>query len=117
VIMGACTFAHEDDYEKINERHRGGLLVIDSPNEFEIEEAIMETKPDLFLTGLKEKYLIRKMGVPTVNSHSYEKGPYAGFTGFVNFARDIYQGIYAPVWKFQDGITPPGMPERGGDAP
>jgi nitrogenase molybdenum-iron protein alpha chain len=115
VIMGACTFAHEDDYEKINERHRGGLLVIDAPNEFEIEEAIMELKPDLFLTGLKEKYLIRKMGIPTVNSHSYEKGPYAGFTGFVNFARDIYQGIYAPVWKFQDGIAPSGARDAGGE--
>lgn len=113
VIMGACTFAHDDDYEKINERHKGGMLVIDAPNEFEIEEAIMDLKPDLFLTGLKEKYLIRKMGIPTVNSHSYEKGPYAGFAGFVNFARDIYQGIYAPVWKFQDGIAAPGGRAQG----
>jgi nitrogenase molybdenum-iron protein alpha chain len=22
----------------------------------------------------------------------------------VNFARDIYQGIYAPVWRFQGGL-------------
>jgi nitrogenase molybdenum-iron protein alpha chain len=109
VVMGACTFAHEDDYEKINTRHKGGILMIDAPNEFEIEESIMETKPDIFLTGLKEKYLIRKMGVPTVNSHSYEKGPYAGFSGLINFARDIYQGIYAPVWKFQNGIVKPVM--------
>ena len=75
----------------------------------------MDLKPDLFLTGLKEKYLIRKMGIPTVNSHSYEKGPYAGFTGFVNFARDIYQGIYAPVWKFQDGIASSNARDAGGE--
>lgn len=104
VIAGACTFAHEDDYEKINARHKGGILIIDAPNEFEIEEMLVALKPDLFLTGLKEKYLARKMGIPTVNSHSYEKGPYAGFAGMVNFARDIYQGIYAPVWRFQDGL-------------
>ncbi|MQL52904.1 nitrogenase component I subunit alpha [Desulfofundulus thermobenzoicus] len=104
VVAGACTFAHEDDYEKINARAKAGMLVIDAPNEFEIEEMLLETKPDLFLTGLKEKYLGRKMGIPTVNSHSYEKGPYAGFIGMINFARDIYQGIYAPVWKFQWGI-------------
>jgi nitrogenase molybdenum-iron protein alpha chain len=100
VVAGACTFAHEDDYEKINARHPGGMLVIDAPNEYEIEEMLEEYKPDLFLTGLKEKYIGRKMGIPTVNSHSYEKGPYAGFAGMVNFARDIYEGIYAPVWKF-----------------
>ena len=104
VVSGACTFAHEDDYEKINARHKGGILVIDAPNEFELEEMLMRCKPDLFLTGLKEKYLARKMGIPTVNSHSYEKGPYAGFAGMINFARDIYQGIYAPVWRFQNGM-------------
>jgi nitrogenase molybdenum-iron protein alpha chain len=104
VIAGACTFAHEDDYRKINDRHKGGILMIDAPNEFELEEMLMEYKPDLFLTGLKEKYLTRKMGIPTVNSHSYEKGPYAGFFGMVNFARDIYQGLYAPVWKYQNGL-------------
>ncbi|GAW93886.1 nitrogenase component I subunit alpha [Calderihabitans maritimus] len=100
VVACACTFAHEDDYEKINVRAKDGVLVIDNPNEYEIEEMLDTYKPDLFLTGLKEKYLARKMGVPTVNSHSYEKGPYAGYAGFVNFARDIYQAVYAPVWKF-----------------
>jgi len=104
VVSGACTFAHDDDYEKINARHNGGILVIDAPNEFELEEMLMRCKPDLFLTGLKEKYLARKMGIPTVNSHSYEKGPYAGFAGMINFARDIYQGMYAPVWQFQNGM-------------
>ncbi len=100
VVFSMCTFAHEDDYEKINARSKDGLFVVDNPNEFEIEECREKFKPDLFLTGLKEKYLCRKLGVPTVNSHSYEKGPYACFRGMVNFARDIYQGVYAPVWKF-----------------
>ncbi len=100
VVFSMCTFAHEDDYEKINARSKNGLFVVDNPNEFEIEECLEKFKPDLFLTGLKEKYLCRKLGVPTVNSHSYEKGPYACFRGMVNFARDIYQGVYAPVWKF-----------------
>ncbi len=100
VVFSMCTFAHEDDYEKINARSKDGVFVVDNPNEFEIEECLEKFKPDLFLTGLKEKYLCRKLGVPTVNSHSYEKGPYACFRGMVNFARDIYQGVYAPVWKF-----------------
>lgn len=99
VVALMTTFGHSDDYVKINERAKPGALVIDNPNEFEIEEMIETCKPDLFLTGLKEKYLVRKFGVPTLNSHSYEKGPYAGFRGFVNFARDIYQAVCAPVWK------------------
>ncbi len=102
VVFAMCTFAHEDDYEKINRRAKDGLFIVDNPNEFEIEECLEKFKPDLFLTGLKEKYLARKLGIPTVNSHSYEKGPYACFRGFINFARDIYQGVYAPVWKLID---------------
>ncbi len=100
VVFCMCTFAHQDDYQKINARARDGVLVIDNPNEFEIEEALHTYTPDVFLCGLKERYLTRKFGITTVNSHSYDKGPYAGFRGLINFARDIYEGIYAPVWKF-----------------
>ncbi len=99
VVACMTTFGHKDDYEKIVARLKPGALVIDNPNEFEIEEMIERCKPDLFLTGLKEKYLVRKFGVPTLNSHSYEKGPYAAFRGFINFARDIYQALCAPIWK------------------
>jgi len=98
-VACAMTFGHDDDYEKLNARAKDGILVIDNPNEFEIEEMLVTYKPDLFLCGLKEKYLARKMGISTINSHSYEKGPYAGYEGFVNFARDLYQAVYAPVWK------------------
>ncbi len=99
VVACLTTFGHTDDYQKIVERVKPGTLVIDNPNEFEIEEMIEKTQPDLFLTGLKEKYLVRKFGVATLNSHSYECGPYSGFRGLVNFARDIYQAVAAPVWK------------------
>ncbi len=98
VVACMTTFGHREDYEKIVQRVKPGTLIIDNPNEFEIEEMIETCRPDLFLTGLKEKYLIRKFGVPTLNSHSYEAGPYAGFRGMVNFARDIYQAVCAPVW-------------------
>jgi len=47
---------------------------------------------------LKERYLFRKYGVPTINSHSYEQGPYAAYRGFVNFARDIYKAACHPIW-------------------
>lgn len=100
VVALASTFGHEDDYQKINARARGGVLVIDNPNELELEEVIETYRPDLFMTGLKEKYLSLKMGVPSLNSHSYEDGPYAAFRGLLNFARDIYKAIYAPVWRW-----------------
>ena len=101
--VACCTFSHDDDYEKLNiNLKRAGIkdvLVIDSPNEPELEEAAELYKPDFMLIGLKERYLFRKFGIPTINSHSYEEGPYAGFRGFVNFARDIYKAVCHPIWN------------------
>ncbi len=102
-VAACCTFAHEDDYEKMNlNLKKAGLkdvLVIDAPNEPELEEVAELYNPDFMLVGLKERYLFRKYGIPTINSHSYEQGPYAGFRGFVNFARDIYKAVCHPIWK------------------
>ena len=37
--------------------------------------------------------------------HSYDYiGPYTGFEGFVQFAKDIDMSVNSPTWKF---ITPP----------
>lgn len=101
-VVACTTFGHEEDYEKLNRNLKKaglkGVLVIDGPNELELEEAIHRFKPDFILTGLKERYLFRKYGIPTINSHSYEQGPYAAYRGFVNFARDIYKAACHPIW-------------------
>jgi nitrogenase molybdenum-iron protein alpha chain len=37
--------------------------------------------------------------------HSYDySGPYAGFRGALNFARDITMGMTTPAWSF---VNPP----------
>ena len=97
-IAAATTFGHEEDYAKICERVKDGTIVIDNPNSIELEEILTELKPDIFISGLKEKYLAYKLGIPFINGHSYEKGPYAVYSGFLNFARDVEKSIFAPVW-------------------
>ncbi len=105
VIGAATTFGHTDDYEKIVERIGDGALVIDNPNSLELKEILVKYKPDLFISGLKEKFLAHKHGVPFVNGHAYENGPYAAYSGFVNFARDMDMTINHPAWKLIEGRT------------
>ena len=60
------------------------------------------------MAGVKEKYLAHKLGVPCILIHSYENGPYMGFEGFVNLAKDMYSYIYNPIWRmleFEDEPT------------
>ena len=78
-----------------------GSIVVDDLNQFEKEEFIKELKPDIFFSGIKDKYTIQKGGVLSRQLHSYDySGPYAGFKGAVNFGRDVTMGIYTPAWGF-----------------
>ncbi len=82
-----------------------GSIVVDDINHYEIDEFIKVLKPDIFCAGIKEKYQIHKMGVFSKQLHSYDySGPYAGFRGAANFARDIAMGLTAPVWNM---VQPP----------
>ena len=76
-------------------------VIVDDLNEYEQEQFIKELKPDIFFTGIKDKYTIQKGGVLSRQLHSYDySGPYAGFKGAVNFGRDVTRGIYTPAWGF-----------------
>jgi nitrogenase molybdenum-iron protein alpha chain len=78
----------------------GGTLIIDDISHVELERLILDFRPDLICSGIKDKYVIEKFGVPSKQLHNYDySGPYAGFKGAVNFARDIDMLINNPAWK------------------
>lgn len=80
-------------------------VIIDDLNHYETETFIKILKPDMFFSGIKDKYLVQKMGVMAKQLHSYDySGPYAGFKGALNFARDVEAGMFTPAWKY---VTPP----------
>ena len=77
-----------------------GAMVIDDISHFEMEKAIEYFKPAVFCAGIKEKYAVQKMGVPLKQLHSYDYGgPYAGFSGAINFYREIDRMINSKVWQ------------------
>jgi len=94
-----------EQYKGMIREMKKGAMVVDDFNHFETEELLKYYKPDLFFSGIKDKYVIQKSGVVSRQMHSYDyKGPYAGFKGAVNFARDVTMSIYTPAWGF---VTPP----------
>lgn len=77
-----------------------GTLIIDDISHAELEKLILKYKPDLVCSGIKDKYVIEKFGVPSKQLHNYDySGPYAGFRGAVNFAREIDMMIHNRAWK------------------
>jgi len=79
---------------------RDGAMVIDDVSHWETEKLIEHYKPDVFCAGIKEKYVVQKMGVPMKQLHSYDYGgPYAGFRGAINFYRDIDMMVNSSIWS------------------
>ncbi len=75
-------------------------VVYDDASEFEMEQFVEVLKPDLVGSGIKEKYVFQKMGLPFRQMHSWDySGPYHGYKGFPIFARDIDMAINSPTWK------------------
>ncbi len=77
-----------------------GNIVVDDINHYEMEQFMKILNPDIFASGIKEKYVIHKMGKLSKQLHSYDySGPFAGFKGAVIFARDIAMGLTTPAWS------------------
>ena len=74
-------------------------LIYDDVTGYEFEEFVKRVKPDLVGSGIKEKYVFQKMGVPFRQMHSWDySGPYHGYDGFAIFARDMDMTINNPCW-------------------
>jgi nitrogenase molybdenum-iron protein alpha chain len=92
------------DYDGMMTEMKKSTLVIDDISHHEIEKLIELYKPDIIGSGVKDKYVIEKFGVPCKQLHSYDySGPYAAFTGAANFYREVDRMIHTKVWRL---VTP-----------
>ncbi len=100
VVGSGYEFAHGDDYDRTSPEMPDATVIYDDVSEHEFERFVHELKPDLVGSGIKEKYLFQKMGVPFRQMHSWDySGPYHGYLGFPVFARDVDMAVNSPTWK------------------
>ena len=90
-----------DDYDGLMPEMKSGTLTIDDISEHELNVLMKMWKPDIICCGIKEKYGIQKRGIPSKQLHSYDYGgPYAGFSGAINFYQDIDRMVNSPIWGY-----------------
>ncbi len=100
VVGTGYEFGHNDDYERTFKDADKATLIYDDVTGFEFEEFIKKIKPDLIGSGVKEKYIFQKMGIPFRQMHSWDySGPYHGYDGFAVFARDMDMTLNNPCWS------------------
>jgi nitrogenase molybdenum-iron protein alpha chain len=99
VIGTGYEFAHKDDYDRTFPEMKESTIIYDDATEHELDEFVKRLKPDLVGSGIKEKYVFQKQGVPFRQMHSWDySGPYHGYEGFPIFARDMDIAINSPTW-------------------
>ncbi len=99
VVGTGYEFGHNDDYDRTTKEMGNATLIYDDVTGYEFEEFVKKVKPDLIGSGIKEKYIFQKMGVPFRQMHSWDySGPYHGYDGFAIFARDMDMTLNNPCW-------------------
>ncbi|BCK87054.1 nitrogenase molybdenum-iron protein alpha chain [Sideroxyarcus emersonii] len=105
VVGTGYEFAHNDDYDRTIKEMGNATLLYDDVTGLEFEEFVKKVKPDLVGSGIKEKFIFQKMGVPFRQMHSWDySGPYHSYDGFAIFARDMDMTLNNPCWS---KLTPP----------
>ncbi|MBT3029103.1 MAG: nitrogenase molybdenum-iron protein alpha chain [Candidatus Thiodiazotropha sp. (ex Ctena orbiculata)] len=100
VVGTGYEFAHNDDYDRTIKDMGNATLIYDDVTGYEFEEFVKKIKPDLIGSGIKEKYIFQKMGIPFRQMHSWDySGPYHGYDGFAIFARDMDMTLNNPCWS------------------
>ncbi|NPA39760.1 MAG: oxalate:formate antiporter [Thermodesulfobacteria bacterium] len=97
VELGASIFAKEVDHEEAKPivKH-----LTDNPGDDELERVFSLIKPDVVFINTRHQWQPVKLGIPVISfPQPSERGPYAGYTGMINFAKQLYSVINAPVWR------------------
>ncbi|WP_310602091.1 nitrogenase component I subunit alpha [Anaerosporobacter sp.] len=90
-----------NDYEGMFAGMEKGSIIADDLNHFETEEFMKALKPDVFFSGIKDKFVVQKAGMLSRQIHSYDyQGPYTCFQGAARFGHDLVMGLYVPAWSY-----------------
>ena len=99
VVVGSQTGTKED-YAELAEITDPGTVIIDDANPLELSHFIKEKDVDVFVGGVKERPIAFKLGVGFCDHNHERKEALEGFTGMLNFAREIHSSAMSPVWQF-----------------
>lgn len=100
VVMIGTQTGSKEDYQQIAGLVGRGTVVVDDTNPAELGKFIKERGADLLVGGVKERPLAYKLGVAFIDHNHDRKHPLTGFTGAVNFAKEVSWTLDSPVWNY-----------------
>ena len=99
VVLAGSQTGNTEDYELLKELCDEGTVILDDANPLELSKFIIEKGADLFIGGVKERPIAYKLGLGFCDHNHERKIPLAGYSGMLNFAKEVYETVLSPVWK------------------
>jgi nitrogenase molybdenum-cofactor synthesis protein NifE len=99
VLVGSQT-GTDEDYRELAKITDPGTVIVDDSNPRELSDFIVKKGVDVFVGGVKERPIAYKLGVAFCDHNHERKIALEGFTGMLNFAKEIHNSVTSPVWKF-----------------
>jgi nitrogenase molybdenum-cofactor synthesis protein NifE len=100
VVLAGSQTGNRDDYQLLREMCDDGTVIVDDANPLELSKYCIEKEADLFIGGIKERPIAYKLGIGFCDHNHERKLSLAGYSGMLNFAREVYSSVKSPVWKF-----------------
>ena len=98
-LVGSQTGTKED-YEVLRDMCDDGTVIVDDANPVELSKYCIEKGVSLFVGGVKERPMAFKLGIGFCDHNHERKLSLAGYSGMINFAKEVYASVTSPVWKF-----------------
>ncbi len=100
VVMVGSQTGTEEEYRELAEITDPGTIIVDDTNPLELTSFLEEKRVDIFVGGVKERPIAYKLGVGFCDHNHERKEALAGFSGMLNFAREVHSSVMSPVWRF-----------------
>jgi len=98
VILAGSQTGTKEDYALLRELCDEGTVILDDANPLELSKYVIEKDADLFIGGVKERPIAYKLGIGFCDHNHERKIPLAGFSGMLNFAKEVHSTVMSPVW-------------------
>lgn len=112
VVMVGSQTGTEEEYRELAEITDPGTIIVDDTNPLELTSFLEEKRVDIFVGGVKERPIAYKLGVGFCDHNHERKEALAGFSGMLNFAKEVYSSVMSPVWRFTYQNLEPGKDVR-----
>jgi nitrogenase molybdenum-cofactor synthesis protein NifE len=100
VVLAGSQTGTKEDYQVLKDMCDEGTVIVDDANPVELSKYSIEKGVSFFVGGVKERPMAFKLGIGFCDHNHERKLSLAGYSGMINFAREVYASATSPVWQF-----------------